>query len=122
MRTLALLTAAGAFAAASLSVTLTVQTTKPKVGVHWPYKVTATSGGHPARGTVTAQIVDPLGGVHGVQFGASSKYVTRIPFTGTFKDYVIWPKSAVGYPLKFRVVVRSGGVKKIAAVTVTVHT
>jgi hypothetical protein len=122
MKTLAILAATGAVAAAAtLHVTLTVQTTKPKAGAHWPYKVTATSGGKPAKGTVTAQIVDPLGGVHAVQFGANSRYVTRIPFTGTFKDYVIWPKDSIGYPLKFRVIVRSGGVKKIASVTVTVQ-
>jgi hypothetical protein len=118
MKALALLAAAGA--AATLHVSLSVQTLKPKAGAHWPYTVTATAGGRPAKGTVTAQIVDPLGGVHAVQFGANTKNVTRIPFTGTFKDYVIWPKDAVGYPLKFRVIVRSNGVKKIAAVTVTV--
>jgi hypothetical protein len=121
VKTLAILAAAGAAAAATLHVSLAVQTLKPKAGAHWPYKVTATRGGKPAKGTVTAQIVDPLGGVHAVQFGANTKNVTRIPFTGTFKDYVIWPKDAAGFPLKFRVIVRSNGVKKIAGVTVTVH-
>lgn len=121
MKTLAILGATGAAALASLHVALTVPTLKPKAGTHWPYKVTATRNGKPARGTVTAQIVDPLGGVHPVQFGANTKNVTRIPFTGTFKDYVIWPKDAIGFPLKFRVIVRSNGMKKIAAVTVTVQ-
>jgi hypothetical protein len=66
VKTLAILATAGAAAAATLHVSLAVQTLKPKAGAHWPYKVTATRGGKPAKGTVTAQIVDPLGGVHAV--------------------------------------------------------
>jgi hypothetical protein len=121
VKTFALLSSVAAIAAGSLHVTLTDAGTKPKAGVHWPYKVVATWAGKPAKATVTAQIVDPLGGVHAVQFGANTKNVTRIPFTGTFKDYVIWPKDSVGYPLTFRVIVVSHGVKKIAKTTVTVQ-
>ena len=108
-----------ALAAGSLHVGLATTTAKPKAGARWPYTVTATVDGKPAKATVTAQIVDPLGTVHAVQFGASTKNVTRIPFTGTFKDWVIWPKEAVGYPLTFRVIVVSGGHKTIAKTTVT---
>ena len=110
-----------ALAAGSLHVGLATTTSKPKAGAHWPYTVTATIGGKPANGTVTAQIVDPIGGVHAVQFGANTKNVTKIPFKGTFKDWVIWPKDAVGYPLVFRVIVVSGGHKTIAKTTVTVQ-
>src|SRR5579862_9452260 len=113
--------AAAAFVAASLHVSLSVTTTKPKAGVHWPYTVHATKNGSPAKGTITAQIVDPLGGVHPVGFGAKKGNVTKIPFKGTFKDFVIWPKTSVGYPLKFRVIVVSGGVKRVIDYKVTVH-
>jgi hypothetical protein len=121
VKTLALLGAAAAVSAGSLHVTLTTIGSKPKAGVHWPYVVTATRDGKPAAGTVTAQIVDPLGDAHPVQFGRNTRNVTRIPFRGQFKDYVIWPKNAAGYPLVFRVIVRSGGVKKIVRTTVTVQ-
>lgn len=121
MKPLLAFAVAAAAATGSLHVTLKTAGTKPKVNTHWPYSVTATLGGKPARGTVTAQIVDPIGGVHAVQFGASTKYVTRIPFKGTFRDYVIFPKDSVGYPLKFRVIVRAGGKKQIASTIVTVQ-
>ncbi len=120
MKPLLALAAAG-IAAGSLHVGLTTTTAKPKAGAHWPYTVTATVDGKPAKGTVTAQIVDPLGTVHPVQFGANTKNVTKIPFKGTFKDWVIWPKDAIGYPLKFRVIVVAGGKKHIASTTVTVR-
>jgi hypothetical protein len=121
VKTAALLSAAAAIAAATLHLTLTTATKTPKAGARWPYKVTLTKDGNPAKGTVTAQIVDPLGGVHPVGFGAKKGNVTRVPFTGTFRDFVIWPKDSIGYPLTFRVIVRSGGAKKIAKTTVTVH-
>jgi hypothetical protein len=122
MRTAAALAGVAALSAAtSLHVTLTTATTKPKAGVHWAYSVDARRGAKAARARVTAQIVDPLGGVHPVGFGAKKGNVTRVPFTGTFKDFVIWPKSSIGYPLKFRVIVVSGGAKKIASTTVTVQ-
>lgn len=118
---MALLSAVAALAAGSLHVTLTGSGPKPKAGAHWPYKVVAVWAGKPAKATVTAQIVDPLGGVHPVQFGANTKNVTRHPFTGIFKDYVIWPKDSIGYPLKFRVIVTSHGVKKTESTTVIVQ-
>jgi hypothetical protein len=121
MKPLLAIAAAAAVAGGSLHVTLTGGGAKPKAGAHWPYKAVAVLNGKPAKGTITAQIVDPIGGVHAVQFGANTKNVTRIPFKGTFKDYVIWPKDAVGYPLKFRVIVVAGGKKQIASTTVTVQ-
>ena len=121
MKTAALLlSAAGALAAGSLHVTLTAATHSPKVGVHWPYTVHATVGGKPARARLTAQIVDPLGGVHPVGFGKKKGNVTRVPFRGTFRDFVIWPGDAVGYPVTFRVTVVSGKAKKVIAYKVVV--
>lgn len=113
--------AGGALAAGPLHATLTAATHTPKVGVHWRYSVHATIAGKPARARVTVQIVDPLGGKHPVGFGAKKGNVTRIPFRGTFRDFVIWPKSSVGFPLLFRVTVTAGKAKRVIDYKVTVR-
>lgn len=113
--------AGGALAAGSLHATLTAATHTPKVGAHWRYSVHATIAGKPARARVTVQIVDPLGGKHPVGFGAKKGNVTRIPFRGTFRDFVIWPKSSVGFPLLFRVTVTAGKAKRVIDYKVTVR-
>jgi hypothetical protein len=120
MKIAALLSTAGALAAGSLHATLTAATHSPKVGAHWPYTVRATIGGKPARARVTAQIVDPLGGVHPVGFGAKKGNVTRIRFLGTFRDFVIWPADSVGFPLTFRITVVAGKAKRVIAYKVVV--
>ncbi|HZT15544.1 MAG TPA: hypothetical protein VFA19_06305 [Gaiellaceae bacterium] len=112
--------AAGALAAGSLHVTLTAAGHSPKAGAHWPYAVHASLGGKAARARVTVQIVDPLGGKHPVGFGAKKGNVTRIAFRGTFRDFVIWPKTSVGFPLTFRVTVTAGKAKRVVNYTVTV--
>jgi hypothetical protein len=113
--------AGGALAAGTLRATLTAATHTPKAGTRWPYTVHATIGGKPARARVTAQIVDPLGGKHPVGFGAKKGNVTRIRFRGTFRDFVIWPKTSVGYPLVFRITVTAGTAKRVLNYKVTVH-
>jgi hypothetical protein len=101
-------------------VTLTAPGHTPKINVHWPYSVKVSSAGKPAAATITVQIVDPIGGVHPVQFGATKKYIVKWPFKGTFHDYVIWPpSSAVGVSLTFRVTVKSGGKTKVISYVVT---
>ena len=113
--------AGGALAATGLRATLTAATHTPKVGVHWHYSVHATIGGKAARARVTVQIVDPLGGKHPVGFGAKKGNVTRIPFRGVFRDFVVWPKSSVGFPLLFRVTVTDGKAKRVIDFKVTVR-
>ena len=114
--------AAGVLALAgsgSVKVTLTAPGHSPKINVHWPYSVTVTRAGKPAAATVTVQIVDPIGGVHPVEFGKSTKNIVNWRFTGTFSDFVIWPpNSAVGLPLAFRLTLRSGGQTKVITYTV----
>ena len=54
-------------------------------------------GGKPVRATITAQIVDPFGGVHPVQFGCcSTRNVTNRSFTGVFRDYALYPPDRRG--------------------------
>lgn len=110
-----------ALAVASPQVTLTAPGHTPKINTHWNYVVRATVGGKPASARITAQIVDPIGGVHPVEFGKNTKTITNWPFKGVFRDYIVWPASSRGVPLKFRIVVRIGAVKKIIAYVVTPH-
>jgi hypothetical protein len=92
----------------------------PKVNVRWHYSVSVVQAGKPAAATITAQIVDPIGGTHPVQFGNTKKNIVNWPFKGIFRDFVIWPpESAVGFPLTFKLTVRSGGATKVLAYKVT---
>jgi hypothetical protein len=91
----------------------------PKIKTHWKYSVSVTNAGRPAKATITAQIVDPIGGVHPVAFGLTTRNITSFPFTGTFKDFVIWPASSRGIPLTFRLTVKSGPTRKVIAYQVT---
>src|SRR3954469_16689785 len=99
--------------AAAVTVLLAAPGHSPKTGTHWSYTVTAKDGGKPAVARVTAQIVDPLGGVHPVDFRNTTRHVVNRPFTGTFRDFVIWPAESRGIPLRFRVTVRVGDAKKV---------
>jgi hypothetical protein len=112
--------AGGLLAAASpLTATLTAPTHSPKTNTRWYYTVRATQAGKPAAARLTAQIVDPIGGSHPVQFGSSTKNITNWPFTGRFRDFIIWPPSSRGIPLKLRVVVKLGSAKRTLTFAVT---
>ena len=104
------------------SVSLQDPGTTPKIGAHWNYSITARSAaGKPAAAILTEQIMDPIGGVHPVQFGTSTKNITNWPFKGTFRDFIIWPASSRGIPLQLRAIVKVGATKKVLTVTVTPH-
>jgi hypothetical protein len=107
------------FAAAPLTVTLTAPTHAPKIKTRWYYTVRATLAGKPAVGKLTAAIVDPIGGSHPVQFGSTTKNITNWPFTGRFRDFIIWPASSAGIPLKLRVVLKLGSVRRTLTFAVT---
>ena len=106
---------------AAVTVALTAPGHAPKIGTHWGYSVTATSGGRPAAARITAQIVDPIGGIHQVDFGNTTKHLRNWPFKGTFHDFVIWPADSRGIPLTFRLTVKSGPTKKVIGYHVTPH-
>lgn len=80
----------------------------PKVDTHWNYTVRVTSGGKPVHALLTEQIIDPIGGRHPVQFGPTTKNITRHPIDGVFRDYIIWPAEARGITLKLHVIVKVG--------------
>ncbi len=101
------------------TVTVTAPTHTPKINTRWYYTVRATQAGKPAAGRLTAQIVDPIGGSHPVQFGTSTKNITNWAFTGRFRDFIIWPASSRGIPLRLRVVVKVGAAKRTVSYPVT---
>ena len=103
-----------AAAALPFKARLTAGTHSPKVNTKWPYSVRVTTlKGKSLKATITVQIVDPLGGVHPVEFGARKVNVVNHPFYGTFRDFVIWPPSSAttigGIPvaLVFRTIVKT---------------
>jgi len=93
---------AGVLAAAPLQATLTGPSHSPRINKRWYYVVKVTQNGKPAHARMTAQIVDPLGGTHPVEFGPTTKKIVNWPIIGTYRDYIIWPPDSKGIPLKLR--------------------
>jgi hypothetical protein len=124
VRAAAALLAAAGLAAAPLRVALTPPPAghAPRVGARWPYSVRATIAGRPAHARLTAQIVDPLGGTHYVQFGLTTKTIRNHPFVGTFRDFIIWPKESRGIPLTLRLTVVAAGARRVVSYRVTPRT
>ena len=104
---------APAGAATGLRVTFSASTHTPKAGAKWFYIVRATRGGSPVRATITTQIVDPLGGVHAVEFGDTHRFVTNYPFNGVFRDFVRIPPEAQGVRLTLRVTVKTAAARRV---------
>jgi len=108
----------GLLVVSPLQVVLTAPGHTPKVGTRWSYSVRATWQGKPVAARLTAEIVDPIGGSHPVQFGTTTKNVVNWPFKGEFRDFIIWPRSSRGIPLKLRITVRTAAAKKIVTYAV----
>jgi hypothetical protein len=79
------------------------------VNARWPWSiVVTTAAGRLLRATVSVAIVDPLGGVHPVEYGCcKGKFITSVKTKGRFADYVQYPLSAKGFKLTFRVTVKT---------------
>lgn len=94
--------AAGTVRASSGGVTASMRagTHEPKANQPWPIHFVASSGGRPARATVD---YDFLFG------GQVVAHRSHYRFTGRFADVIVWPPTAVGYPLTFRAVVVAAG-------------
>jgi hypothetical protein len=72
----------------------------PRANRPWPVRFAVTDAGKPVRASVRYQFL--LGG----QVVARRSHYR---FTGRFADTIVWPPSAVGYPLTFRAVVTAAG-------------
>ncbi len=121
MRLIAIAASALAVTATSFNVTLHAGTHHPAVNTRWPYSVRVVDKtGHPLRARISVAVVDPIGGVHPTLFYVSNtRYVTNIPFRGTFRDAVTWPPESRGYPLTFRVTLKIGKATKVIRYLVT---
>jgi hypothetical protein len=111
--------AAAVIAAAPLKVTVTAPNHAPPVGLRWNYSVAATVGGRHVKGLITEVIVDPIGGVHPIQFGNTKQIIKNRPFKGVFRDFIIWPKSSRGVPVTWRITVVVGKTKRVVNYKIT---
>jgi hypothetical protein len=114
IRLLALLIAAFVLApaaanAASPSVVFRATTHTPKVNARWPWSIVVrTPAGRLLPATISVAIVDPIGGVHAVDYGCcDGKFITNVKTKGRFADYVQYPLSSKGFKLTFRVTVKT---------------
>jgi hypothetical protein len=79
------------------------------VNARWPWSiVVTTAAGRLLPATISVAIVDPLGGVHPVDYGCcDKKFITNVKIKGRFADYVQFPLSSKGFRLTFRVTVKT---------------
>ena len=117
---LTLATTAAADRPIAFRATLTAGTHHPAVNTRWPYAVRVVDvKGNPLRARISVAIVDPLGGIHPTQYYLSTKYVTSIPFRGTFRDAVRYPPESRSIPLTFRVTLKVGTATRVLRYPVT---
>ncbi len=91
-----------------MKATLFAPTHEPKINAKWRYRLKVTDRrGRLLRGKVTAQIIDPLGAPHPVQYDDTHRDITGMPFRGVFRDYVEFPRDSRGQRLTFRVLVKT---------------
>ena len=114
----ALSLAGSAAAAGSLRAVFKPATPAPKVTVKWPYTLTVTAGGKPARGLLTATLVDPLGMSHQVLDDAL-KPIRKRAFNSVFSDKILFPVEAKGFTLTIKFAVTVGAAKTVTVVRVT---
>jgi hypothetical protein len=113
MKLIAAALATATLASGTVTATLSAPTHRPKVNTKWYYVVRVAENGNAVAARITAQIVDPIGGVHPVELGATKKAITNYAIKGRFRDYIIWPADSRGIRLTLRITIRAGGTKKI---------
>ena len=113
MKLIAAALATATLATGPVRATLSAPTHHPTVNTKWRYVLHVTEDGRAIAARITAQIVDPIGGVHPVALGSSTKPIRNYPIKGAFRDYIIWPSDSRGIRLTLRITVRAGGTKKI---------
>jgi hypothetical protein len=101
-------------AAPAFRATLRAPKADPKINVKWYYSIRVTDlKGKPVAATVTAQIRDPFGGVHPVDYGATQKPIVNFKFRGTFRDYLTFTRESKGFTLTVRWTVKGKGGKRV---------
>jgi len=101
-------------AAAGPVVVFKATTHTPKVNAKWPWSISVTKGGAPLAATISAVVIDPIGGVHPVEYGCcKKKFITNVKIKGKFADYVQYPLAAKGYKVTFRITVKTALGKRV---------
>ena len=101
--------AATALTTSGPRVVFRAPTHTPKVNVRWPWSIAvSTQAGAPLAATISVVIVDPIGGVHPVEYDCcKNKFITNVKIKGRFADKVIYPLASRGYRVVFRVTVKT---------------
>lgn len=101
-------------------VVLTAPGHSPTAGERWGSTVRVSEGGGPVAATVTAEVVDPVGGVHPLPFGrATTKDISDRRFTRTFRDFIRWPAESRGVPLTCKPTIEVGSATGVERYNVT---
>lgn len=121
MKLVVVAVAALALQSAGFRATLVGSGHAPAINTRWAYSVKVTDPkGKPLAARLTAVVIDPVGGVHPVEFFSSAKkHVTNFPIKGTFRDAIIWPPESKGYQLTFKMTVRVGTAKRVLTYLLT---
>ena len=98
-------------AAAPFRLSFSAPTHSPRAGrAKWFYSVKALdSSGRLVPGRLTVAVVDPLGTAHVAAVGTTTRKLRNYAFSGTYHDFMRWPRASRGYPLTVRVVVKAAG-------------
>ena len=96
-------------AAPVFNVAFTASKHTPRVNERWNWSIkVSTPAGKPLAATISAVVIDPVGGVHPVEYGCCvKKFVTNVKINGAFKDWVQYPIAAKGYKITFKVTVKT---------------
>jgi hypothetical protein len=121
---LAVACAALALNSAPFTTTMSTSGHTPKINTKWAYSIKVVDpAGKPIAATISAVVVDPIGGIHPVHLAnvgsTPGKVLTNYPIRGTLSSSVVWPVTARGYPLVFKVVVRAAGANRTIKYTLT---
>jgi hypothetical protein len=87
-------------AAGAVQASMHATTHAPRANRPWPLRFLVTDAGAPAHASVRYEFL------LGEQVVARRSHYH---FTGRFADIVLWPPSAIGYPLTFRAIVDAAG-------------
>lgn len=104
-------------AAPAFKVALKASKHTPKVNERWPWSIRVTTpAGKLLPATISVVVIDPIGGVHPVEYGCcKNKFITNVKIKGTFRDYVQYPLAAKGYRITFKVTVKTAlGTKAVS--------
>jgi hypothetical protein len=107
----------GAAAAGSFSIAFKASKHTPRVNEKWPWSIKVTTpAGRLLPGRISAVVIDPVGGVHPVEYGCcKTKFITNVKINGSFRDFVQYPFAAKGYRVTFKVTVKTARGTKFVA-------